>query len=416
MRRIWPLTVRGTGAVVLAIGCLAAANEVGVEELLYFGVLLIAAVVAALISLYLARHSEQVVRTVRPEVAAVGDTARVSMQVTVRSSLPTAPGTWTDRLPQGLDGAARGEFPALRSGWRAGEQSVTFHYELTGTRRGTHSLGPLSVRTTDPFGLARRQSTLGRATTVSVAPALIDLPPLIEYPGDAGGALHAVTSQLGQGADNLIARHYVPGDSMRRIHWRASAHRDALMVRQEEQESTPEATVVLDLGVRRWAPAAMQAPGADPAFERAVSLCVSAVARLVTDGYAVEVIDSGGTPLTDQIDAGDTSEVDEFVVHCATLTARRDDRLAQLAPMFTGGSAGPVVLIVGRLDADDVTMLAPLAHHSALPVLLAVMPAPGALEQAESFGWHTGAVGGDDLNAVGEAWAAAVARGATHVW
>ena len=56
---------------------------------------------------------------------------------------------------------------------------------------------------------------------------------------------------------------------MRRIHWRATAHRDELMVRQEEQESTPEATVVLDRGVLRWSPEALRAPGADAGFEAA---------------------------------------------------------------------------------------------------------------------------------------------------
>ena len=95
---------------------------------------------------------------------------------------------------------------------------------------------------------------------MTVAPAIVDLPPLTDFAGEAGGTLHTTTNQLGQGADNLVARPYVPGDSMRRIHWRATAHRDELMVRQEEQESTPEASVVLDRGVLRWSPEAMQAP------------------------------------------------------------------------------------------------------------------------------------------------------------
>ena len=95
---------------------------------------------------------------------------------------------------------------------------------------------------------------------------------------------------------------------MRRIHWRASAHRDELMVRQEEQETTPEAVVVLDRGAPRWAAEAMGAPGADPGFEAAVTTCVSAVARLVLDGYSVEVIDSDGTALAERIDGGDMSE------------------------------------------------------------------------------------------------------------
>ena len=132
---------------------------------------------------------------------------------------------------------------------------------------------------------------------------------------------------------------------MRRIHWRATAHRDQLMVRQEEQESTPEATVVLDRGVLRWSSDALRAPGADPAFEAAVSACVSVAARLAKEGYTVEVIDSDGTPLADPLD-GD-AEIDTLLARFATLTARRDDHLARLTALFAGVTTGPVILIVG---------------------------------------------------------------------
>ena len=33
MRRLWPLTVRGTGALILAITCFVMANEFGITEL-----------------------------------------------------------------------------------------------------------------------------------------------------------------------------------------------------------------------------------------------------------------------------------------------------------------------------------------------------------------------------------------------
>src|SRR5690606_1012528 len=110
---------------------------------------------------------------------------------------------------------------------------------------------------------------------------------------------------LGQGADNLIPRAYMSGDSMRRIHWRASAHRGDLMVRQEEQESTPEATVVFDRNVDRYGREALLRPGEDPAFEAAVSACASAVARLTDEGYVVTVIDVDGAALVERIDSED---------------------------------------------------------------------------------------------------------------
>jgi uncharacterized protein (DUF58 family) len=410
----WPLTLRGTGALVIALTCFVVANEAGVVELIYFGILLLAALAASILSLYLTRRTDSVTRSLSPDVATVGRESRVTVRVGVRTALPAAPGTWRDTVPTGLIATnARGVFPALGSGLRGAERVVEFSYSIQGERRGIHPLGPLSVTSTDPFGLARRTTLFGDRTRVTVAPAVTDLPALNNLAGEAGGTLHSTTNQLGQGADNLIARPYVPGDSMRRIHWRATAHRDTLMVRQEEQESTPEATVVLDRGVLRFSPEAMQAPGVDAGFEAAVSACVSVVTRLVHDGYAVDVIDSDGTPLAERIDGGDMVEVETLVNQFAAITARRDDHLGRLAHIFAGVMTGPVVLIVGRFDRADASVIAPIAHHSTLPILLAVAPVGAALDHAADLGWHAAAIDpGRDLVT---AWAGAADRGVSNV-
>ncbi|GAA1995256.1 DUF58 domain-containing protein [Microbacterium pumilum] len=414
MRRLWPLTVRGTGALILGLTCFVVAGETGVHELVYFGILLLAVLGASIASLYLARRSDVVTRSLVPDVATVGQEALVSVRVGVRTAVPTPPGTWLDTIPKGLSGKAEGVFPALGSGLRGSDRVVDLSYTVRGMKRGVHPIGPLMVRSTDPFGLARRSNVFGQKTQVTVAPATVDLPPLTDYAGAAGGTLHTTTNQLGQGADNLVARTYVPGDSMRRIHWRATAHRDSLMVRQEEQESTPEASVVIDRGVLRWSTEAMFAPGADPGFETAVVTCVSAVARLVHDGYAVEVLDTDGTVLAERIDGSDMAEVDILLAQFATITARRDDSLGRLTRMFAGVTTGPIVLIVGRFDPADVELIAPVAHHSSLPMLFAVAPVGDALDRAADIGWRVGVIDPDADLAV--AWAGAVGRGMSHAF
>src|SRR5690606_10134249 len=229
-----------------------------------------------------------------------------------------------------------------------------------------------------------------------------------------GGILQATTEQLGQGADNLIARPYVPGDSMRRIHWRATAHRAERMARQEEQESTPEAPEVLERSVLRYVPEASRAPGVDPAFATAVTMCVSAAARLVREGYTVEVIDSDGLPLIAPLDGDDAGEIDAMLAAFARTVATRDDHLGDLPAQFTGSTTGPVVLIVGRLDPADAGVLAMIAHHSSLPVLLAVAPVGDALQLAADAGWRCARIDPDaDLAA---AWHSVSDRGVSHVF
>ncbi|SIT69451.1 DUF58 domain-containing protein [Microbacterium sp. RU33B] len=412
MRRIWPLTVRGTGALVLAFACFILAGELGVVELMYIGMLLLAVLASGLVSLYLVRRSDRVSRSLSPDIVSVGRDSVVTARVGVRTALPTPPGIWRDTVPKGLSGKAHGVFPALGSGLRAGERVIELEYEVRGMRRGVHAIGPLTVTSTDPFGLAHRTTVFGERTTVTVAPAVTDLPPLTNFAGEAGGTLHTTTNQLGQGADNLVARPYMPGDSMRRIHWRASAHQGSLMVRQEEQESTPEATVVIDRSVLRWSIEALQAPGTDPGFEAAVATAVSVLTRLTHDGYSVEIIDSDGTELAERIDGGDMTEVEGVVNQFATLTAQRDDHLHRLPRVFSGVMTGPVVLIVGRFDPADAATIAPVAHHSTMPILFAVAPVGDALDRAVDLGWHAAAI--TPVSDLVAAWSAVGERGVSH--
>lgn len=394
MKERWPLTLRGTGAIALAIVSLVVAQRAAIPELMYFGVLMIALVLCAGAASVFRRGRAEVTRAVAPDVAEVGGLAEVHVTVRMSSALPTLAGRWSDTVPTGLRGNAEGPFPAVT---RGSGSLVRLRYEVWGVERGAHLLGPLRVSTTDPFGLIRRRFRVGQATPVTVAPTIVELGPLPSTPGEAGGTRQSAALQLGQGADNLVARPYAPGDSMRRIHWRATAHRDTLMVRQEEQESSPAATVVLDRAVSRWSPAAAAAPGRDPRFETAISACVSAVARLVHEGYTVDVIDSDGELLADPVEGGEDAEARALAASFATLAARPDGPGRRAVPAAAGAMLGPVVVVTGGLAADDPAALAAGPAHSALPVLLAVSDGAG-IDLWRRAGWRASALRpGDDI-------------------
>ncbi|GAA4198046.1 DUF58 domain-containing protein [Microbacterium oryzae] len=390
MRR-GPLTSRGAGALALGLALCAGAHAAGSPEALAFGVLLVSLAVACLLSLYLRRSPARVLRTLRPEAVAVGEECAVSLRISGRSPLPTPGGTWTDVVPAGLIGTASGSLPAsLTPGMR---ETLELGYTVTGLRRGPWTLGPLTVVEHDPFGLARRTRRLGGATPVTVTPRVAPLASLSRVGGDAGVAL-ATAERRGQGADNLIPRPYAPGDSMRRVHWRASARLGELMVREEEQESSPQALVVLDRGTSRWA-AAAAAPGGDPAFEVAVSLCVSIAWRLANDGYVVEVVDGDGLALAALAAAPGADERDQLARAFATLGTRSADTLPHLDRALVGRTVGPLIVIAGRLEGDDAPVLARLGHRGALPLLFAADPRLDALAEARRAGWRVAALGDD---------------------
>jgi uncharacterized protein (DUF58 family) len=394
---------------VLAVACFAAADQVGLVELQWFGMLLLALIAGCLLWVYSGRRRAEIVRIVTPEASPVGEELSVHVRVRMLSAAASPAGHWADGIPDGLEGTATGPFPAVAAAWRAGERTVQLDYRLGAARRGVHWLGPFRVTFVDPFGVARRTVELGDLARVVVTPAPVELVSTGSVIGRAGGAQPLPSNRYGQGSDDLVARPWAPGDSMRRIHWRASAHRDELMVRQEERETSPEAYVVLDRAVERFSPAAGQ-PGGDPRFETAVTACVSVATRLVRDGFAVEVIDSEGALLCEPIAAGDEAGLAGMLASLADVRARTQGPLASFAARLSGDRLGPVVLVTGRLAAVDAAALVPAASHTSLPVLLAVGSEADAF--AEARGWHGGPLA--DTSELGAAWATAAAWEGQH--
>ena len=392
------LTTRGVGAIVLAVVCFIVANQLGLVELVWFGLLLLSLVIGSVVAVVSGRGRADVTRSMAPAAPMAGTDVTVTVHVTMRSTLPAMGGHWRDGLPRGVTGVASGSFPAVASGLSRAERTAELTYRAVPRQRGVHWIGPLEVTSTDPFGVARRTVALGELSRLVVTPTIVELPTLAGMAGRSGGTVPSPANRLGQGTDDIVARPWAAGDSMRRIHWRASAHRDELMVRQEEQETAPEATLVLDRGAQRWSTAALERTGADPAFETAVSLCASALLRLVQDGYAVELIDSDGAALCGRIESADADALEDAMFTLATITARPDDRLLALVDVFSGVTTGPLVVLTGYLARTDAEVLATIGHHSSFPMLLPAAPEPGALDAAT--GWATARVGDDPA----EAW------------
>lgn len=399
-----PLTIRGAAATALGALCIVVAVHYGIAPLASFGVLLLSLVALSVATLYLGRWAHAATRTFSPGTVQVDEPTHTNVDVAVRGLSPVSAEGWSDAVSDGLlvDAA---QWAAVRGG-HAG-----FAYELTSTSRGIHTVGPLTVAITDVFGIARRRHTVPGIAHLTVTPRRERLGSLSDTPGDASGSMHAATRHAGEGTDNLIPRSYLPGDSMRRIHWRSSAHHDALMVRQEEQEHTPHATVVLDRTAARW-PAAAATPGSDASFEQAVSLCLSAAVQFADEGYDVAVIDADGTVLAPPLTGTDAEGSAALGIALATVVADAGDQFSALAHTVGRATMGPVVVITGHCQASDAEALTPLAQSSSLPLLFVTSADAGAAAELALAGWNTARLSSAGLPVV---WAAAVETAAHRV-
>jgi uncharacterized protein (DUF58 family) len=115
------------------------------------------------------------------------------------------------------------------------------------SRRGVYKLGPLVAETTDPFGLFHIHRKLDEGKDVLICPQTVELPTFwAESPKDTENLRN---SQFIHETGDMISgvREYVPGDSLSRIHWKSTAHKGKLIVKEFEVDQAEKIWVILDL-------------------------------------------------------------------------------------------------------------------------------------------------------------------------
>jgi uncharacterized protein (DUF58 family) len=150
---------------------------------------------------------------------------------------------------------------------------------LTLGRRGLHTWGPLLVRTGYPLGLARTSRILAAGRELIVLPPLGQLQRgvfrcfLLQSSPSLGQSLGRPRQHRDALTEYHGLRQFQHGDSPRWIHWRTSARRGELMVR--EFEEMPSDNLVLL--VEPWLPEPSAEPaGPDPHALLEIALCLAA--------------------------------------------------------------------------------------------------------------------------------------------
>ncbi len=115
--------------------------------------------------------------------------------------------------------------------------------------RGSATGGVVTVLTSDPFGLFTATTSARVPSTVDVVPSAA---PVRAADLTAAWAIQAgeEASRSGGGPDVMGVREYQHGDPVRAIHWRSSARRNELVVREFADEARPDVRV--DIAEGSW--------------------------------------------------------------------------------------------------------------------------------------------------------------------
>lgn len=266
-------------AVTLAIG-LAAINTSTQLLFLIFSMMCAFWILSAILAT--ASLRQITLRRLAPRVVTAGQPVQVTVKASNRKRRFTS---FSLRVMDELDhhvivGAVF--FPRVPPGE---EDSET--YRCVFPRRGIYRFSSLTLATRFPFGLIERHRVTSSPEDIVVMPALVDVGRLMRPLKSRLGEIES--HRRGRGTGLYALRDYVAGESSRDIHWKVSARRGQLMVKEYEEEERRRASVVLDN--REFAPWSRDGH-AD--FERAIVLAGSVLAYLLREGHEVELVTASG--------------------------------------------------------------------------------------------------------------------------
>ena len=134
---------------------------------------------------------------------------------------------------------------------KAGE-SITLRYQVEFLMRGYYQLGPLMIESGDVFGLHRRYRVLADPVFVLVYPKVV---PMQGYDIASRRPIGEVrmSHRLFEDPTRISGvRPYQTGDSLNRIHWRATARTGSLHSKTYEPSTIAGATILLDFHQDRF--------------------------------------------------------------------------------------------------------------------------------------------------------------------
>lgn len=342
------LTARGWALLLIGIAGAIASMAYGQRDLLWIGLLVAMLPLVAMFTVARSGLHLRAERSITPARGTLGERLVGRLRLTNSGSFPLSVLQFEESVPRELGRRPRFTVHTLKSSWQR-----TLEYPMTGMARGRYTVGPLLVRATDPFGLARLDRRFSATTSVLVTPRVVPLSDMSSAPG-AGQTGESTPLRIGLvGQDDVLVREYRDGDDVRRIHWRSTAKRGEIMVRREEQSWDPSLTVLLDS--RRQAHAGN---GPDSSFEWAVSAVASIAKHMQAGSFTLRLVDADGMLV-------DTTNMDPGVAQDAVLlaltetsTTTEDADLHLATEVVNLGKGGEMlVAVMGRLSPAEVGAL-----------------------------------------------------------
>ncbi|MDS0280581.1 DUF58 domain-containing protein [Haloarcula onubensis] len=308
-------TLRGVGALAIAVGATVVGTQFGQPGLGAIAAPLFVALLGAAVQVSLTGIPAVERSSLRRGFAGESRTLELTAGGSGVARL-------TDHRPDALGGTAtaRCSLPA------------TLSFDLPYERRGEYDLGPVDVTVTDSLGLVTASGTVEATDSVLV------FPPVYRLGGpDAFVRTFTPDAENRETFDRL--REYAPEDSLRDIHWKSSAKRDDLLVTEFDDDSEDEELLVA---------ARAKAGHGDAMAAAAATVAVGAL----RSGFGVELATPDGT-----VPAGYGERHRTRLLEALARTGEGPSGREEEADVLVSATDGGVVVhVADRTEAfDDLT-------------------------------------------------------------
>jgi len=242
----------------------------------------------------------QCARHVSDEVIRIGETVKVVARIRNPHWFPILWAYVEETLPEKM----RIEGTTKRLIYLAPGETAHLFYSVSFTRRGCHRIGPVVIETGDIFGFFRKTRMEKQRDFVTVLPEYTEIESFQIGQRRMLGDFCAERSLFDDPSRIRGIREYQRGDSLKRIHWKSTAHTGSLLSKVYDPIEVAGATIVLDFHKNSWIMAEQLARASGriqedtrPTQETALETACSIARYLWEGGWSVGLLSNGRDPL-----------------------------------------------------------------------------------------------------------------------
>jgi uncharacterized protein (DUF58 family) len=307
--------------------------------------------------------SIRISREMRFGWAQVGDQLEERFTLVNSSSLPA---TWVEISDQST---MPGYSASLATGVDGGSSS---QWVTSGTckRRGLYWLGNTKIYTGDPLGIYEVSIEDPARRNLMVMPPVIPLPQIEITPGGYLGEGRPRPNAPEHTVGAVGVREYIPGDSLRTVHWKTSARKDNLFVRLFDGAPAGDWWILVDLQNE-----VQVGENENSTEEHAIILAASLADKGLRARQAVGLVASGHELVWLPPRPGENQrwEILRALALVSQGSTPLDELLERIRPNISRRSS--LLLITPNIDSGWIQGLVKLSWRGIIPTVILLDPA-----------------------------------------